>query len=136
MIVLSHSPKEVSSSEAHERVLSSPDYATRPDKARKHLKLLLEAFYAEKWMEAYEICWEEFHDMHALFSSCKIPFHYITPQGQALLNELKHRWLHEGDGPLVTMDAGPNIHLLYRSDQSDLARVFKQDVLIGNYDVL
>ena len=40
------------------------------------------------------------------------------------------------DGPLVTMDAGPNIHLLYRPDQAELARQFKSDYLVGNYDVL
>ena len=74
--------------------------------------------------------------MHALFSSSTQPFSYITPQTQALLNQLKTRWEARGDGPIVTMDAGPNIHLLYRPDQAEEARVFKQDVLIGNYDVL
>jgi len=35
-----------------------------------------------------------------------------------------------------TLDAGPNIHLLYREDQSAHARQFKSDYLVGNYDVL
>ena len=43
---------------------------------------------------------------------------------------------HKQDGPLVTMDAGPNIHLLYRLDQQNLAQEFKQRELVGNYDVL
>ena len=28
--------------------------------------------------------------------------------------------MDEGDGPLITMDAGSNIHLLYRPDQQEL----------------
>ena len=136
VIIVSHSPKAVSSSEAHNRVVTSPQYQTRPHKAQKHLRQLLEAFQARQWAEAYAICWREFQDMHALFSSSTQPFSYITPQTQALLNQLKTRWEARGDGPIVTMDAGPNIHLLYRPDQAEEARVFKQDVLIGNYDVL
>ena len=31
-------------------------------------------------------------------------------------------WEGTGDGPLVTLDAGPNVHLLYRLDQLELAR--------------
>ena len=34
------------------------------------------------------------------------------------------------------MDAGPNIHILYRPDQADQALRFKKDYLVGNYDVL
>ena len=49
---------------------------------------------------------------------------------------LQTLWEKEGDGPLITMDAGPNIHLLYRLDQADMAFKFKQDHLLGNYDVL
>ncbi len=39
-------------------------------------------------------------------------------------------------GVNFTMDAGPNIHLLYRPDQAMLAQQFKQDNLVGNYDVI
>ncbi len=136
VIIVSHIPKAVSSSEAHNRVVTSPQYQMRPHNAQKHLRQLLDAFQAKQWAEAYAICWREFQDMHALFSSSSQPFSYITPQTQTLLNQLKARWEERGDGPIVTMDAGPNIHLLYRPDQAEEARVFKQDVLIGNYDVL
>ena len=60
----------------------------------------------------------------------------MTPQSKELLTLLEQLWQSNGDGPLVTMDAGPNIHLLYREDQQDIAMKFKGDHLIGNYDVL
>jgi diphosphomevalonate decarboxylase len=33
---------------------------------------------------------------------------------------LHKNWLEQGDGPLITMDAGSNIHLLFRPDQKSL----------------
>jgi diphosphomevalonate decarboxylase len=136
VIVISGKEKEVSSSEAHKRVKTSVFYAKRNQRAEENLKLLLAAFGAEDWQSIYQICWREFHDMHNLFSSCEEPFNYITEQSLEVLKLLQTHWDTKGDGPIVTMDAGPNIHLLYREDQADMARRFKADHLLGNYDVL
>jgi diphosphomevalonate decarboxylase len=135
-IVISNKVKEVSSSAAHLRVKSSPFYTTRSQRADENLTNLLDALMSKDWASAYQICWREFHDMHRLFSSCEQPFSYMTENGVELLRHLESLWNKKGDGPIVTMDAGPNIHLLYRLDQEDMAREFKRDYLIGNYDVL
>lgn len=135
-IIISDKEKTVPSSEAHLRIRTSPLYEERPKQARENLKLLLSAFEFKDWKSAYEICWREFQSMHALFTSCKEPFHYITPNASALLKALQNLWQRMGDGPIITMDAGPNIHLLYRPESENLARQFQQDYLIGNYDVL
>lgn len=136
VIVISHAEKDVSSSEAHQRICTSPNYLTRAERAEQNLKLLLHAFKASDWKEAYQICWREFQDLHLLFSSATPPFSYMTDQTNIALLTLQELWQRENDGPIVTMDAGPNIHLLYRPDQADIALKFKQDYLIGNYDVL
>lgn len=135
-IIISDKEKIVPSSEAHRRVQSSPRYESRPQQAEQHLRLLLNAFEVKDWENAYHICWREFHSMHAMFASCAQPFTYITPDAQQVLNTIQELWAHEHDGPLVTMDAGPNIHLLYRADQADFAQQFRRDYLVGNYDVI
>ncbi|PJD92506.1 MAG: diphosphomevalonate decarboxylase [Legionella sp.] len=136
VIIVSHDIKSISSSKAHELIKTSPLYNKRPERATHNLEALLSAFREKQWAKAYDICWREFHDMHALFTSCEQPFTYMTQQTLDLLDQLQAVWQRNGDGPIVTMDAGPNIHLLYRPDQAELARVFKQDVLIGNFDVM
>lgn len=136
VIVISHSEKQVPSSEAHLRVKSSHAYSTRLERAQENLKLLFTALKEKDWPSAYQICWHEFQDMHNLFSTSMPPFHYITEKSTEVLKSLQDLWQREGDGPIVTMDAGPNIHLLYRPDQADMALKFKQDYLVGNYDVL
>ena len=135
-VVLIHAgEKKVSSSQAHQRITTAPHYETRPERAANNLTALLRALEHQQWEEAYLICWREFQDMHALFKQANPPFTYISSQTQDALSRIQQQWKHAGDGPLVTMDAGPNIHLLYRSDQTALALHMKQ-TLMSDYNVL
>lgn len=135
-IIISHEKKAVSSKDAHLLIRTSPLYAARAQQATENLRVLRQAFEARDWPSAYRICWKEFQSMHDLFLTCATPFEYMTPKTKAVLEALQDFWESEKDGPIVTMDAGPNIHLLYRSDQQLLAKKFQQHALIGNYDVI
>lgn len=135
-VVISTKQKEVSSREAHKRVKTSPFYKTRVQEAEEHLKRLSEALIFKDWPSVYHICWQEFQNMHRLFHTCEQPFSYLTENSVDLLHKLEDFWNKKGDGPIVTMDAGPNIHLLYRPEQQEMAFEFKRDYLLGNYDVL
>ena len=136
VVVISHAQKQVPSSEAHDRVRTSKLYTTRAHRAENNLKALLSELEIKDWRDVYKICWREFHDLHQLFATSEPPFSYITPEGKKVLTEVQHLWEKQGDGPVTTMDAGPNIHLLYRPDQAELALRFKDDQLVGNFDVL
>jgi diphosphomevalonate decarboxylase len=135
-IIISSDEKAVSSSEAHLRIRTSPFYAERKLQANQNLRLLRHALETHDWKSAYQICWQEFQSMHALFTSCAEPFTYFTPRSQEVLKLVQDLWQREQDGPIVTMDAGPNIHLLYRPEQLSISRRFTQDHLVGNYDVI
>lgn len=136
VIIISHEEKRISSREAHARIHTSKLYEGRAKRARDNLKLLLTALESNDWKSAYEICWHEFQDIHKLFATCSEPFSYITEETNKVLANLQDLWQREGDGPIVTMDAGPNIHLLYRLDQKSLADSFKKEYLVGNFDVI
>jgi len=135
VVIISHDEKNVSSSEAHQRVTSSHLFEGRPQRAEENLKMLLESFQQKNWKRSYEIVWQEFSDMHQLFETAKQPFKYINDDSQFVLNYLQQYWGKAGDGPLVTMDAGPNIHLLFRDDQHLLADEMRNE-FVGNYDVI
>ncbi len=136
VILIHEDEKEISSSEAHKRVSVLTEYPARKQRAERNLAELLEAFKNKQWKEAYHICWREFQDMHALFSASNPPFSYITETTHRVLDQLQHMWDIQGDGPLITMDAGPNIHLLYRPDQAALAEAFKHQALLSHLHVL
>lgn len=136
VVIVNRNIKSVSSSEAHLRITTSSLYEERPRRATENLKLLLTALNNKDWSASYEIVWREFQDLHQLFESAAQPFSYLTDESRSILRVIQKYWEVNGDGPLVTMDAGPNVHLLYRPEQMDLARQIKQDYFVGNYDVL
>ena len=45
---------------------------------------------------------------------------YMNGNSQKALVDILNFWEKSGDGPIVTMDAGSNIHLLFRKDQTAL----------------
>lgn len=119
VVVVESDRKKVSSSEAHLRVLTSENFVGRPERAKKRLDELL--FAIEKdWEKAFEICWNEFSDMHALFETSRPPFGYMKASSLSTLEILRNFWREERAGPLVTMDAGANIHLLFQEDDEEI----------------
>lgn len=120
VFVVSSSVKKVSSSEAHKRVVTSSLFEGRIDRAKTRMVHLMEAFQNKDWQKAYEICWAEFWDMHVLFETSTPSFGYMVPETIKVLNWIRDYWKMIGDGPLVTMDAGPNIHFLFRPNQKEM----------------
>jgi len=122
VVIVSGGKKEVSSSQAHARVVTSSLFEHRTLRAEKRLAEFILAMEEKHWHQAYEICWAEFWDMHALFETSKNPFGYMQPATLEALAYAKEVWKKEQDGPLVTMDAGANVHYIWRNDQEDLAK--------------
>lgn len=119
VVVVNEKIKAVSSSDAHKRVASSLLFEGRPERAEMRAELLISAFRAQDWREAYEISWAEFWDMHSLFESSRPSFGYMTAGSLDVLTHVRQAtWEKNGDGPLVTMDAGPNVHLMYRRNEA------------------
>lgn len=122
--------KSVSSSEAHRRVLTSDLFSGRTLRAEERLQKFVAAIRSERseaWKVAFEICWNEFWDMHLLFHTSIPAFFYMNEKTLYALQLLHNNWMQNGDGPLITMDAGSNIHLLYRADQNEIYKKVIQD---------
>ena len=116
LILAEPTKKHVSSSEAHRRVSTSELFAGRPERAELRLMELIHSLNSNQWAKACEITWAEFWDMHALFETAKPPFGYMTAGSLEVLNVLRP---HISD-LMVTMDAGANVHVIYR--ETDLTK--------------
>jgi diphosphomevalonate decarboxylase len=125
VVVVDKEKKAIGSTEAHEMVTSSFLFDGRPERAAKRLEIVLDALDKKDWKQAYEVCWAEFWDMHSLFSTSQPPFQYMTKDSLGLLSMFQDLWKQKSRGPIVTMDAGANIHLIWRSEDADLALQMK-----------
>lgn len=127
VVLVEKDKKQVSSSEAHKLVFTSDLFPGRPERAENRLLKLVQALKTEEWDRAFQITWAEFWDMHALFETSNPSFGYMTAGSLATLNLAKNVWSEKKDGPLVTMDAGANVHLLWRKDQTEQVKQFKME---------
>jgi diphosphomevalonate decarboxylase len=119
VVLVEAEKKTVSSSEAHRRVSTSLLIKNRPERAARRLGEFLEVLESH-WQRAYEIAWAEFWDMHALFETSHPPFGYMKPSSLSVLEIVRRFWEKESAGPLATMDAGANVHLLFRPEDADV----------------
>lgn len=113
VLVVDERQKTVGSSEAHSRVKTSPLWPKRVESAERRFAILSEMIQSDslssRWGEFAQLCFEEAMEMHELFHTSAEPFSYWTPQTREIL-----KWLeNERSLPVaITLDAGPNIHLL------------------------
>lgn len=125
VILCDETVKTVSSSQAHVQVLTSEMFKGRPERASERLQSLVAALRSSDWKLACQISWNEFWDMHLLFHTSKPSFMYLNGDSMFVLSAL-HKISESGkDVPLVTMDAGSNVHLLFKENQTDLYEKIK-----------
>lgn len=130
VVVVEDSKKTISSSEAHKLVLTSPRFEGRIERAEMRLKDLIQALRFQDWPMAVQISWDEFIDMHRLFETSVPVFGYMTEGSREVIQHAKALFDKWNDGPIVTMDAGANVHMLFRPDQKqkfkEMAHYYRQ----------
>lgn len=118
VVVLASEVKKVSSSEAHRRVQSSPLMDGRAERATARQERVKRALSTADYHSLFVEAWAELWEMHSLFHTANPPFRYFTPQSLATLDWVENQWERQGNGPIATVDAGPNIHLLVRKEEA------------------
>jgi len=140
-IIVDDSMKRVSSSEAHKRVMNSLLFRGRPERAEERLRQLVDCLRraggndgVHAWNRASDLVWAESWDMHALFETSDPSFGYMVPESLRVLNlirELNTKFaVHESyRRPLVTLDAGPNVHVIGWCDR--LSEQMREELMVG-----
>ncbi len=131
VVVVEDGEKKVSSSAAHKLVAGSSLFPGRPERAELRLHELTKAFQNKDWQKAYQVSWAEFWDMHALFETSVPGFGYMNGKTMECLNIIRSVWEDKLDGPIVTMDAGPNVHFLFRDDQKEFCNQIMKEHFSG-----
>lgn len=123
VILIGTKPKEVSSSDAHSLVRTSPLWEGRAERVTQRLRMMEAALGEGNLPLVSRIAWSEMWEMHSLFHTCADPFTYWEPGSIQALKWLASFVQHaEGIPPIVTMDAGANVHVLVPTQQAALWR--------------
>jgi diphosphomevalonate decarboxylase len=114
ILVVSSSEKSVSSSLGHDLMIGHVYEEIRYELAKKNLERLIASMRAENNFDPFiSVCEAEALQLHALMMTGRQPFILMAPDTIAIIKEV-WRFRRETKVPVCfTLDAGPNVHLLY-----------------------
>ena len=126
VLLVSDAAKKIPSSRAHQLVKESPLWAGRVERASARFEQARKALAEGDITRLARIAWSETWEMHSLFHTAPEPFSYWRPGSVEFL-----QWLAPAinepapaivSPPVVSMDAGPNAHLIVEAADADLWR--------------
>ncbi len=123
ILIIDPAKKKVSSSEGHGLMDFHPYRDARIGQAKDHTERLLGILKDGDWDEFFEIAENEALSLHGLMMSSTPSYTLLHPNtisALALIREARAGGLTVG----FSMDAGPNVHLLYPSYEKEKVRSF------------
>ncbi len=113
IVIVSRKRKLISSSQGHILMNEHPDKSARYERAKKHLESLVSAMGSNDLNTFCDIVETEALDLHRLMRNAKKEYIFIQPETLTILHKVK-KFRKQSALPLCfTLDAGPNVHLLY-----------------------
>lgn len=129
ILIVSDAKKEVSSRAGHALMDANPYAEVRYAQARQHTATLLEVLKVGDLETFCRITESEAMQLHALMMCSEPSFILMKPNTLRIINTL-YAFRKETDIPVCfTLDAGPNVHILYPERDAELVERFIMDEL-------
>jgi len=130
ILLLNQGTKKVSSSLGHSRMEHHPFGEARIRQANINTADLLKALAAGDTGEFIRIAENEALTLHALMMTSQPGFVLLEPETLRIINRIREIREQTGLQISFTLDAGPNIHLMYfESDREQVQRIIVEDLL-------
>nr|WP_321409193.1 diphosphomevalonate decarboxylase [uncultured Carboxylicivirga sp.] len=129
ILVIQKGSKAVSSTVGHSLMNNHPYQQGRIDQANSNIAKLLEALATGNFEQFANICEEEALSLHALMMSSSPGYTLMAPETLKAINRIQ-QFRKNSQVPLTfTLDAGPNIHLIYQKKYISLIHPFIKEHL-------
>jgi diphosphomevalonate decarboxylase len=132
IIIVNKQEKPVSSTEGHSRMIGHPFADARIKQARKNTSDLLEALKTGDKRTFIKIVENEALTLHALMMTSDEGFMLMMPETVRITSRIQELRKELGLDICFTLDAGPNIHLLYFEDQNEQVEKLIVEHLLKN----
>jgi diphosphomevalonate decarboxylase len=130
ILIVDSARKKVSSSEGHERMKKHFYRQGREEQATVHTGELLTAFEKGDTSEFVRIVENEALSLHGLMMSSDPSFILLEEKSISIVNLIRAFRQRTGIPACFTIDAGPNIHLLYPwSEREAMLEFIREDLL-------
>jgi diphosphomevalonate decarboxylase len=133
ILIVNKKEKAVSSSEGHNRMIGHPFAKARIKQAGKNTADLLEALKSGNKKTFIRIVENEALTLHALMMTSDEGFMLMYPETVRIIMRIQEIRKETGLDICFTLDAGPNVHLLYFEDQIEqVNKLIVEDLLKNN----
>lgn len=124
VLIIDSSEKEVSSSLGHKLMMEHPYRDQRFALADKKCEQMIEILQSGDWERFIPMLETEALELHALMMSGQQWFVLMKPNTLEIIDRLK-KWRKESKARVAfTLDAGPNLHLIYHQEDKDKVHQF------------
>lgn len=129
ILIVSDAKKAVSSRAGHALMDTNPYAEMRYSQARQHTAELMEVLKAGDIEAFCRIAEVEAMQLHALMMCSEPSFILMKPNTLRIINTLREFRQETGIPVCFTLDAGPNVHILYPDRDAELVERFIMDEL-------
>ncbi|MBF0207841.1 MAG: diphosphomevalonate decarboxylase [Oligoflexia bacterium] len=123
ILLVDSSAKEISSSAGHRLMNDHPYREARVLTARNNLYKLCRELNSGDWREVANVVESEALGLHALMMTSTPSYLLLKPATLAIVDKLRHWRARESLPLFFTLDAGPNLHLIYPDVDDVVPRV-------------
>lgn len=113
ILIIEPKSKKVSSSQGHALMNDHPYGAARIKQANDNALQLLEVLKSGDWNQFFDIAENEALSLHALMMSSNPGYTLLHPNSLKVIEEVRKARIEQKLLVGFSMDAGPNVHLLY-----------------------
>lgn len=133
IFLVNKNEKPVSSSEGHKRMTGHDFAQARIKQAGRNTSRLLEALKTGDIQTFIQITENEAFTLHALMMTSADGFMLMEPESIRIINRIQQIRKQTGLQVCFTLDAGPNVHLLFfENDTEQVNRLIVEDLFKNN----
>ncbi len=130
ILIVDGGKKTVSSTAGHALMNAHPYAKAREQQAHQNMQKLLPAMQSGDWKIFAEIVENEAMSLHALMMSSSPSYILMKAETIVIIEKIKEFREQSGAKLCFTLDAGPNLHLLYPdSEKNRIIQFLQKDVL-------
>jgi diphosphomevalonate decarboxylase len=124
ILIVDEGQKPVSSTAGHALMNGHPYAKAREEQAHQNMQKLLPAMQSGGWKSFAEIVENEAMSLHALMMSSSPSYMLMNAETVVIIEKIKEFREQSGVKLCFTLDAGPNLHLLYPDSAKDKVMQF------------
>lgn len=129
ILLIDPGQKAVSSTAGHALMNHHPYREARVEQAQKNTERLLAILKAGEWDDFFELAENEALSLHGLMMSSTPSYTLLHPNSLEAIHRIRRARREHGLPIGFSMDAGPNIHLLYPAHENKKIRTWMQEEL-------